>query len=100
MGIESYFCCWTASLLPGNGVVERRSRSQWLHYAPAMKVLRIRKCLIVETRSVRRASGLLERLRIGSLRKLFDRSVVLLDFRRHIGNLMEQRAQGFSQAWR
>jgi hypothetical protein len=27
----------TASLLPGNGVVERSSRSQLLHYAPARK---------------------------------------------------------------
>jgi hypothetical protein len=60
MGIQSYFCCLTASRLPVNGIVERSSRSQWLHYAPAMKVLRIRKCLIVGTRSVRRASGLLE----------------------------------------
>ena len=60
MGIQSYFCCLTASRLPGNGIVERSSSSQWLHYAPAMKVLRIRKCLIVGTRSVRRASGLLE----------------------------------------
>ena len=60
MGIQSYFCCLTASRLPGNGIVERSSRSQWLHYAPGMKVLRIRKCLIVGTRSVRRASGLLE----------------------------------------
>jgi hypothetical protein len=60
MGIQSYFFSLTASLLPGNGVVERSSRSQWLHYAPAMKVLRIRKCQIVGTRSVRRASGLLE----------------------------------------
>ena len=60
MGIQSYFCCLTASRLPGNGIVERSSSSQWLHYAPAMKVRRIRKCLIVGTRSVRRASGLLE----------------------------------------
>jgi hypothetical protein len=60
MGIQSYFFSLTASLLPGNGVVERSSRSQWLHYAPAMKVLRIRKCQIVGTRSVCRASGLLE----------------------------------------
>jgi len=60
MGIQSYFCCLTASRLPGNGIVEGSSRSRWLHYAPAMKVLRIRKCLIVSTRSVRRASGLLE----------------------------------------
>src|ERR1700691_1469895 len=43
MGIQSYFCCLTASLLPGKGVVERRSGSQWLHYAPAVKVLRIEK---------------------------------------------------------
>jgi hypothetical protein len=60
MGIQSYFCCLTASRLPGNGIVEGSSRSRWLHYAPARKVLRIRKCLIVSTRSVRRASGLLE----------------------------------------
>jgi hypothetical protein len=60
MGIQSYFCCLTASRLPGNGIVERSSRSQCLHYAPGMKVLRIRKCLIVGTRSIRRASGLLE----------------------------------------
>jgi hypothetical protein len=60
MGIQSYLCCLIASLLPANGIVERSSRSRWLHYAPAMKVLSIRKCLIVGTRSVRRASGLLE----------------------------------------
>jgi hypothetical protein len=60
MGIQSYFCSLIASLLPGNGVVERSRRSQWPHCAPAIKVLRIRKCLIVGTRSVRRASGLLE----------------------------------------
>ena len=60
MGIQSYFCCLTASLLPGNGIVERSSRSRWLHYAPAMEVLKHKKCLIVGTRNVRRASGLLE----------------------------------------
>jgi hypothetical protein len=60
MGIQSYFCCLTASRLPGNGIVERSSRSQCPHYAPGMKVPRIRKRLIVGTRSVRRASGLLE----------------------------------------
>src|ERR1700677_1060307 len=60
MGIQSYFCCLTASRLPGNGIVERSSRSRWLHYAPGAKVLRTRKCLIVGPRSVRRASGLLE----------------------------------------
>src|ERR1700690_3887842 len=60
MGIQSYFCCLTASRLPGNGIVERSSRSRWLHYAPGAKVLRPRKCLLVGTRSVRRASGLLE----------------------------------------
>src|SRR3984957_15571768 len=60
MGIQSYFCCLTASRLPGNGIVERSSRSRWLHYAPGAKVLRTRKCPIVGTRSVRRASGLLE----------------------------------------
>jgi hypothetical protein len=60
MGIQSYFCCLTASRLPGNGIVERGSRSRCLHHAPAMKVLRIRKCLIVGTRSVRRASGLVQ----------------------------------------
>jgi hypothetical protein len=32
-------------------------------------------------------------LRVGSLDKLFDRSVVLLDLHRHISDLMEQRAQ-------
>jgi hypothetical protein len=68
MGIQSYFCCLTASLLPGSGIVGRSSRSRWLHYAPAMKVLSIRKCLIVGTRSVRRASGLLEtRIAVTSL---------------------------------
>ena len=38
----------------------RSSRSQCPHYAPGMKVPRIRKRLIVGTRSVRRARGLLE----------------------------------------
>src|ERR1700722_9631096 len=60
MGIQSYFCSLTASRLPGNGIVERSSGSQYLHYALAMKLLRIRKCPILSTRSVRRASGLLE----------------------------------------
>jgi hypothetical protein len=60
MGIQSYSCCLTASRLPGNGIVERSSRSRCLHYAPAMKVLRIRKGLIVGTRSLRHTSGLLE----------------------------------------
>jgi hypothetical protein len=74
MGIQSYFCCLTASRLPGNGIVERSSRSQWLHYAPAMKVLPIRKCLIVGTRSVRRAS----RLKNGILSNLLRGDAVRL----------------------
>lgn len=39
-------------------------------------------------------------LRISSPRKLFDRHVVLLDLHRHVSNLVERRAECFSQAWR
>ena len=37
-------------------------------------------------------------LRISSPRKFFNRQVVLLDLHRHVSNLVEQRAERFSQA--
>ncbi len=38
------------------------------------------------------------RLWIGSLRKFFNRQVVLLDLHRHVSNLVEHRAECFRQA--
>jgi hypothetical protein len=51
MGIQSALLLFDASLLPRNGVVERSSGSQWLHYAPEMKVLLIENAR-VSTRAV------------------------------------------------